>query len=157
MITSFLCLLTIYKSPWTRNMGVNGVFYFGFIILAVNGTGKILFKFSYWVEPNYKLHNFQSMKNFSFCTPCWDAFTKYGHQYFCRFAALCCFFFVCFLFLLSNRQDMLSIKSRNALLLNIGRACLINFVTINLLGGCSWFFLSIRVKAFIRANKKYAN
>ena len=58
VITSFLCLLTIYKSPWTRNMRVNGVLYFVFIILTVEGTGKILFKFSNWVEPNYKLCNF---------------------------------------------------------------------------------------------------
>ena len=31
------------------------------------------------------------------------------------------------------------------------------FVTINLLGGFSWFFLDIKVKAFIRVNLKYAN
>ena len=74
------------------------------------------------------------MKNFSFCTPFWDAFTKYGHKY---FVGLQFFAFLCFLFLLSNRQGILSIKLRNALLLNIGRVCLINFVTINLLGGCS--------------------
>ena len=73
------------------------------------------------------------------------------------FVGLKLFVFLCFLFLLSNRQDILSIKSRNALLLNIGRVCLTNFVTINLLGGCSWFFLSIKVKAFIRADTKYAN
>ena len=73
------------------------------------------------------------------------------------FVGLQLFVFLCFLFLLSLRQDNLSIKSRNALLLNIGRACLINFVTTNLLGGFSWFFLGIKVKAFIKANTKYAN
>ena len=88
------------------------------------------------------------MKNFLFCSPCWDASTKYGHKYFFEFAALC---FLYFLFLLSIRQDILSIKSRNVLLLNIGRGCLVNFVTINLLGGFSW------VKAFIRADTKYVN
>ena len=36
-----------------------------------------------------------------------------------------------FLYYLSIRQEILSI--RNALLLNIGKVCLINFVTINLL------------------------
>ena len=64
------------------------------------------------------------MKNFSFCTPCWNAFTKYSYKYFCEFATLC-------FFVLSIRQEILSI--RNALLLNIGKVCLINFVTINLL------------------------
>ena len=60
--------------------------------------------------------------------------------------------FLCVLFLLSIRQDILSIKVGNALLLNIGGVCLIHFATINLLGGLSWFFLGIKVKAFIRAN-----
>ena len=60
--------------------------------------------------------------------------------------------FLCVLFLLSIRQDILSIKVGNALLLNIGRVYLIHFATINLLGGLSWFFLGIKVKAFIRAN-----
>ena len=94
------------------------------------------------------------MNNFSFCTLCWDASTKYSHKYLCGFAALC---FLSFLFLLSIREDILSIKSRNTLLLNIGRVSLINFVAINLLGGFSWLFLDIKVKAFKRANKKYAN
>ena len=67
------------------------------------------------------------------------------------------FAFLWFLFLLSIRQDNLSIKSRNALLSNIGRVSLINFVTINLLGGFSCFFLGTKVKAFIRANTKYAS
>ena len=83
------------------------------------------------------------MNNVSFCTLCWDASTKYSHKYLCGFAALC---FLSFLFLLSIREDILSIKSRNTLLLNIGRVSLINFVTINLLGGFSWLFLSIKVK-----------
>ena len=62
-----------------------------------------------------------------------------------------------FLFLLSICQDIVSIKPKNALLLNIERVSLINFVTINFLGGFSWFFLGIKVKAFIKANTKYAN
>ena len=64
---------------------------------------------------------------------------------------LCLF---CFYYLFVK---ILSIKPKNALLLNIGRVSLINFVTINLLGGFSWFFLGIKVKAFIKANTKYAN
>ena len=121
-----------------------------------NGLGKV----SHWVAPNQKLYNFCVFpvnKKLPFCTPCWNAFTKYGHKYFCGFAALCFFVFFFFLFLLSIRQDNLSIKSRNASLLNIGRLSLINFVTINLLGAFSWFFLGIKVKAFIRAHTKYAN
>ena len=51
------------------------------------------------------------------------------------FVGLQFFVFLYFLFLLSLRQDILSIKLRNALLLNIGRVCLINSVMINLLGG----------------------
>ena len=88
------------------------------------------------------------MKNLPFGTPCWDASTKYGHNI---FVGLQFFAFLSFLFLLSIREDILSIKSRNTLLLNIGRVSLINFVTINLLERFSW------VKAFIRANTKYAN
>ena len=42
------------------------------------------------------------------------------------FVGLQLFIFLCFLFLLSIRQDILSTKSRNALLLNIGRVRLIN-------------------------------
>ena len=72
------------------------------------------------------------------------------------FVGLQLFAFVCCLFLLSIRQDTLSIKLRNALLLNI-RVCLINFVKKNLLGGFSQIFLGVKVKAFIRANTKYAN
>ena len=73
------------------------------------------------------------------------------------FVGLQLFVFLCFLFLLSNRQEILSINSRNPLLLKIGRVCLINFVTINLLGAFSLFFLGVKVKPFIRANTKYAN
>ena len=73
------------------------------------------------------------------------------------FVGLQLFVFLCFLFLLSISQDNLSINSRNALLLNIGKVSLINFVTINLLGGFSWFFLGIKVKAFIRAHTNYVN
>ena len=64
------------------------------------------------------------------------------------FVCLQLFVFISFLFLLSIHQDILSIKSRNALSLNIGKVSLTNFVTINLLGGFSW------VKAFLRANAK---
>ena len=42
------------------------------------------------------------------------------------FVGLQLFIFLCFLFLLPIRQDILSTKSRNALLLNIGRVRLIN-------------------------------
>ena len=91
------------------------------------------------------------MKNFSFRTSYWDASTKYGHKHFFRFATLC---FLSFLLLLSVRQD--SVKSKNVLLLNKGRASLTNFVTINLLRGFSWLFLGIKVRAFTR-DTKYAN
>ena len=131
-------------------------FYFVFITLTLDGTGKILIKVSHWQN---LIRNctisvfFQSMKNFHFAL-CWGAFTQYGHKYFCGLAALC---FFLFFVLLSIREDNLSFKWRNALLLNTGRLCLINFVTINLLGGFLWFFLGKKVKAFIRANTKYAN
>ena len=95
------------------------------------------------------------MNNFSFCTLCWDASTKYGNKCLCGFAALC---FFSYLFSLTIRQDILSLKSRIALLLNIGRVSLINFVTINLFGGFSWVCLFVKVKAFISFHKrtKYA-
>ena len=68
------------------------------------------------------------------------------------------FVFFSYLFSLSIRQDILSLKLRIALLLNIGRVSLIKFVTINLLGGFQWVFLGIKLKAFIRLHKrtKYA-
>ena len=50
-----------------------------------------------------------------------------------------------------------NIKSRSVLLLNTGRARLINFVTMNLLGGVSCFFIAKEVKAFVRTNTKSAN
>ena len=81
-------------------------------------------------------------KTFHFGLPA--AFTKYGHKYFFRFAAHC--FSFLFLFLLSFRQDILSMKSRNALMLKMGRVSLINFLTINLLGESSRFLLGIKVK-----------
>ena len=59
------------------------------------------------------------------------------------FVGLMLFIFLCFLFLLSIRQDISFVKSRNASLLNIGRVCLKNFVMINLLGRFSWFFLGM--------------
>ena len=52
-----------------------------------------------------------------------------------------CGFFVFFVFLYIL-QDNLSFKSRNALFLNTERVRLISFVTINLLGGFLWLFLS---------------
>ena len=68
------------------------------------------------------------------------------HKYFSWFVTLC---FLCFLFLLHIFRDYLWIKSRNALLLNIRRVHLVNFVTINLLGELSCFFLVKKVKVFI--------
>ena len=45
----------------------------------------------------------------SFCTPCWNTFTKYGHKYFCGFAAL--YFFVFFVFIIySSRYLIYEIK-----------------------------------------------
>ena len=134
-----------------------GALYFVFIILTADGTGKILIKVSHWEKP---IRNFitsalyQLMKNFSFCTPCWDASIKYGRKYFC---GLQLFVFLSFLFLISIRHNVFSIKSKIALLLNTGRKSVIHFVSINLLGGFSWLFLGIKVKVFTRANMKYAN
>ena len=133
-----------------------GVLYFVFIILTADGTGKILIKVSHWVKPirNFITSAFyQLMKNFSFCTPCWDASIKYGRKYF--WGLQLCFFV--FLFLISILHNILSIKSKIALLLNTGRIFVIHFVWINLLGGSSWLFLGIKVKLFTRANMKYAN
>ena len=94
------------------------------------------------------------MKNLHFATPAGMLLPNMAINI---FRGLQLFVFFCFLFLLSIRQDNVSIKSRNALLLNTGRVSLINFVTINLLGGFSWFFLGIKVKAFMRAHMKYAS
>ena len=94
------------------------------------------------------------MKNFHFALPAGMVLPNMAINI---FVGLQLFVFLCFLFLLSICQDNLSIKSRNALLLNLGRVSLINFVKINLLGGFSWFFLGIKAKAFIRAHTKYTN
>ena len=94
------------------------------------------------------------MKNFHFALPAVMLLPNMAINIFVGFQL---FAFLCFLFLLSIRQDNLSIKSRNALLLNTGRVSLINFFKINLLGGFSWFFLGRKGKAFIRAHTKYAN
>ena len=58
--------------------------------------------------------------------------------------------FLSYLFSLSIREDILSLKLRIALLLNLGRVSLINFVTINSLGGFSWVFLGIKKKVLKR-------
>ena len=97
---------------------------------------------------------YQSMKNFSFALPAGMLLPNVVMNIFVGFQL---FDFLSFLFLLSIRQDILSIKSGNALLLNIGRVSLLNFVKINLLGGFSWLFLGVKVKAFIKPNTKYAN
>ena len=81
-------------------------------------------------------------EKYSFYTPYWDAFTKYGHKYCRGFETLCVFCFLCFLLLVCICQDNLSIKSRNVLLLNIGKMHLINFVAINLLERFSWAFFA---------------
>ena len=95
------------------------------------------------------------MKNFSFALPAGMVLPNMVMNIFVGLQLFV--FFWSFLFLLYIRQDILSIKSRNGLLLNIGRVSLLNFVKTNLLGGLSWLFLGIKVKAFIRANTKYAN
>ena len=97
---------------------------------------------------------YQSMKNFSF--PLLAGMLP-SNMVMNIFVGLKLFVFLSFLFLLSICQDMLYIKSRNALLLNKGRVSLLNFVKINSSGGFSWLFLIIKAKAFIRANTKYAN
>ena len=63
---------------------------------------------------------------------------------------------LCFLFLLNIYQDNFSVNARNVLLLNTERVYLINVITINLLGGYKLFFLTKKLKVFIRANTKYA-
>ena len=94
------------------------------------------------------------MKNFHFALPAGMLLPNMAINI---FVGLQLFVFLCFLFLLSIRQDNLSIKPRNALLLNIRRVSVTNFVTTNLLGGFSSFFLGRKGKAFIRAHTKYAN
>ena len=84
---------------------------------------------------------FHVYEKLSFYTPCWDAFTKYGHEFLegsQLFASLCFFFF----FIKYSSRYLFCqflVKSRNALLLSIGTVRLINFVTINLLGRFSCF------------------
>ena len=84
---------------------------------------------------------YQSMKNFSFALP---AGMLPPNMVMNIFVGLQLFVFLSFLFLSSIRQNILSIKSRNALLLNVGRVSLLNFVKINLLGEFSWLFLQGR-------------
>lgn len=51
---------------------------------------------------------FHVYEKLSFYTPCWDAFTKYGHEF---LGGSQLFASLCFFFLLNIRQDIFSVNS----------------------------------------------
>lgn len=98
---------------------------------------------------NFTAFFFQLMKTFHFPLPAGTLLSNMIISMFVGLQLFGPFLFFTFIFV--------KIKSRSALLLNTGRVCLINFVTMNLLGGVSCFFIAKKVKAFIRTNTKSAN
>ena len=125
--------------------GLMGVFYFVFISLL--NLKKLIRDFIISVFPT-------RWKTFYFALL---ARTLLSNMVIDIFAGLQLFvFFVLFVFIVYYSRYLIY-KIKNAFILKIRRVCLITFVTINLLGGFLCFFLGINVKAFIRANTKYAN
>ena len=93
------CVFWRYESPRGRTAsGLMG----GFLLC-------VYYSDSWW---NWYIISvfYQSMNNFSFCTLCWDASTKYGHKCLCGFAALCFFFLFVFI-IYSSRYIIFKIKN----------------------------------------------
>ena len=84
---------------------------------------------------------YQSMKNFSFCTPCWNTFNKFDHEWFCGFGAP---FFVVFVFIIYSSRYLIY-KIKKCFIIEHRKSISNKF----------WLFLGIKVKAFVRANTKY--